>query len=99
MPAVLLGSSARGNSPRIDAAHLEEGDAVGDALVALQPHRLVEGDGAVEIVDADRDDRDARFHRYSPVHFGIALVDEGADAFLGVARQHVLDHHLARHSR
>ena len=31
---------------------------------------------------------------YSPRPLGIALADEGADAFLGVARQHVLDHHV-----
>src|SRR5690606_41299518 len=29
-------------------AHLEEGDAVGEPLVPLQPHRLVEGDGPAD---------------------------------------------------
>ena len=54
-------------------AHLEEGDAIGDRLAAFEAHRLVERDRTVEIVDAKRNDRDARLHGHSPVHSGLRL--------------------------
>ena len=62
---ILLGALARKQAEN-RAAHLEEGDAVGDAGVAGQAHRLVEAHGAVEIVGGDGDDGDARFHPTPP---------------------------------
>src|SRR5262245_3451822 len=50
---ILLGAGAR-EEAKNGAAHLEEGDAVGDPGMALKAHRLVEAYRAVEIVSSDR---------------------------------------------
>ena len=54
------------------AAHLEEGDALGNAGVPRQAHLLVEAYRPVEIVDGNGDDGYAGFH-YSPFHSGLRL--------------------------
>ena len=61
-------------------------------VVSLEAHRLVGVCGALKVFNGEGYDGYARFHRPRP--FRVTLADEGTDAFLGIARQHVFRHHL-----